>query len=76
MRWSVPTLANGAPNPAACRAVQGVGACWAEIGDKWPSTTEFKVYDLVGELDQLMDEALNLVLARAIGVPSQPQSEL
>ncbi len=48
----------------------------SEIGDKWPSTTEFKVYDLVGELDQLMDEALNLVLARAIGVPSQPQSEL
>ena len=36
--WSVPTLANGAPDPAACRAVQGVGACWAEIGDKWRFT--------------------------------------
>lgn len=33
--WTVPTLANGNPDPATCRAAHGVGACWAAIGDKW-----------------------------------------
>jgi general L-amino acid transport system permease protein len=36
--WSVPTLANGNADPAACRAVQGVGACWAAVADKWRFT--------------------------------------
>jgi len=33
--WSVPTTATGAMDPTACRALHGVGACWAAIGDKW-----------------------------------------
>ncbi len=33
--WSVPTGANGNPDPTACRQLQGAGACWAMIGDKW-----------------------------------------
>ncbi len=33
--WTVPMGANGQPDPAACRAVHGVGACWAAVGDKW-----------------------------------------
>jgi general L-amino acid transport system permease protein len=32
--WSVPQGATG-PDAAACRAVQGVGACWAVIGEKY-----------------------------------------
>ncbi len=32
--WSVPDGATG-PNTDACRAVRGVGACWAVIGEKW-----------------------------------------
>ncbi len=32
--WSVPQTAHG-PDPAACRALQGTGACWAVIGDKY-----------------------------------------
>ena len=32
--WSVPDGPNG-PNPAACQAAQGVGACWAVIREKW-----------------------------------------
>ncbi len=33
--WTVPQTAAGAPDPAACRARIGVGACWAVIGDKY-----------------------------------------
>lgn len=33
--WTVPTLPNGNFDPATCRAVHGVGACWAAVGDKW-----------------------------------------
>lgn len=33
--WSVPLTATGAMDPTSCRAVHGVGACWAAIGDKW-----------------------------------------
>ena len=33
--WTVPTLPNGNPDPASCRALRGVGACWAAVGDKW-----------------------------------------
>ncbi len=33
--WSVPIGANNLPDPTACRAVHGEGACWAAIGDKW-----------------------------------------
>jgi general L-amino acid transport system permease protein len=33
--WTVPTLPNGNPDPATCRAVHGAGACWAAVGDKW-----------------------------------------
>jgi general L-amino acid transport system permease protein len=33
--WSVPKGANGLPDPTACRAVHGDGACWAAVGDKW-----------------------------------------
>ena len=36
--WTVPHLPNGNPDPAACRAVHGVGACWAAVGDKWRLT--------------------------------------
>jgi general L-amino acid transport system permease protein len=32
--WSVPQTAQGGPDPARCRALQGAGACWAVIGDK------------------------------------------
>ena len=32
--WTVPDGANG-PDTSACRAAQGVGACWAVIGDKY-----------------------------------------
>jgi len=33
--WSVPETASGQPNPAACQAAQGTGACWAVIGEKY-----------------------------------------
>ena len=33
--WTVPMGANGTLDPAACRAAQGVGACWAVIWDKY-----------------------------------------
>jgi len=33
--WSVPAGANGQPDPSACRAAKGEGACWAMVGDKW-----------------------------------------
>ena len=32
--WSVPVTSAG-PDPAACRAAKGAGACWAVIGEKW-----------------------------------------
>ena len=32
--WAVPDGANG-PDTAACRAVQGVGACWAVLGENY-----------------------------------------
>ena len=32
--WSVPDIA-GKPDPSACRAAIGDGACWAVIGDKY-----------------------------------------
>lgn len=32
--WSVP-IVNGRPDPSACRAAIGSGACWAVIGDKY-----------------------------------------
>src|ERR1700682_5157702 len=32
--WTVPQGANG-PDPTACRQLQGAGACWAMIGDKY-----------------------------------------
>ena len=36
--WTVPNLPNGNPDPSACRAVHGVGACWAAVHDKWRLT--------------------------------------
>ena len=36
--WSVPNLTNGNPDPSACRAVHGIGACWAAVHDKWRLT--------------------------------------
>ena len=33
--WTVPVAANPLETAAPCRQVQGVGACWAVIGDKW-----------------------------------------
>ena len=33
--WSVPVAANPLETAIPCRQVQGVGACWAVIGDKW-----------------------------------------
>ncbi len=36
--WTVPETAGGAPDPEACRAAKGVGACWAMIGDKYRFT--------------------------------------
>ncbi len=33
--WSVPNTPAGTPDPAACRAAHGTGACWAMIGDKY-----------------------------------------
>jgi general L-amino acid transport system permease protein len=33
--WWVPTTASGTLDPTSCRAVHGVGACWAAIHDKW-----------------------------------------
>ena len=32
--WSVPVGPTG-PDPEACRAAKGVGACWAMVGDKY-----------------------------------------
>ena len=32
--WTVPQGANG-PDPTACRKLEGSGACWAMIGDKY-----------------------------------------
>ena len=36
--WSVPETASGALDPTACREAQGVGACWAMVGDKYRFT--------------------------------------
>ncbi len=36
--WSVPATPSGAPDPEACRAAQGTGACWAMVGDKYRFT--------------------------------------
>ena len=36
--WSVPATAGGALDPTPCREAQGVGACWAMIGDKYRFT--------------------------------------
>ena len=36
--WSVPATAGGALDPTACREAQGVGACWAMVGDKYRFT--------------------------------------
>ncbi len=33
--WSVPYNAQGVPNTSACLKMQGIGACWAVIGDKY-----------------------------------------
>jgi general L-amino acid transport system permease protein len=33
--WSVPYNAQGVPNTSACLKMQGVGACWAVIADKY-----------------------------------------
>ncbi len=33
--WSVPRTAAGRPDAAACRALEGAGACWAVINDKY-----------------------------------------
>jgi len=33
--WTVPVAANPLETAAPCRQVQGVGACWAVLGDKW-----------------------------------------
>jgi general L-amino acid transport system permease protein len=33
--WSVPATTNPLEAAGPCRAVQGTGACWAVIGDKW-----------------------------------------
>jgi general L-amino acid transport system permease protein len=33
--WTVPEGANGRLDPSACRAAQGIGACWAVIWDKY-----------------------------------------
>jgi general L-amino acid transport system permease protein len=33
--WTVPVAANPLETAAPCRQAQGVGACWAVIGDKW-----------------------------------------
>ena len=33
--WSVPDGANGQPDTSACRAAQGIGACWAVLGEKY-----------------------------------------
>jgi general L-amino acid transport system permease protein len=33
--WQVPIDANGRPDASACRALEGIGACWAVIADKY-----------------------------------------
>jgi general L-amino acid transport system permease protein len=33
--WSVPYNAQGVPNTSACLKMQGIGACWAVIADKY-----------------------------------------
>jgi general L-amino acid transport system permease protein len=33
--WTVPVAANGAPDTRVCRALNGAGACWAVIGEKY-----------------------------------------
>ena len=33
--WTVPYNAQGAPDPTACQAAKGTGACWAVIEDKY-----------------------------------------
>src|ERR1700678_2981616 len=33
--WSVPVATNPLETAIPCRQMQGVGACWAVIGDKW-----------------------------------------
>jgi DNA repair exonuclease SbcCD nuclease subunit len=46
-----------------------------EIGDQWPSSSEFSKAELVASLDQFMDEARTLVLARASGKFAMPATE-
>ena len=36
--WSVPENAAGGLDPTPCREAQGVGACWAMVGDKYRFT--------------------------------------
>ncbi len=36
--WSVPATAAGGLDPTPCREAQGVGACWAMVGDKYRFT--------------------------------------
>jgi general L-amino acid transport system permease protein len=36
--WSVPATSSGGLDPTPCREAQGVGACWAMIGDKYRFT--------------------------------------
>jgi general L-amino acid transport system permease protein len=33
--WTVPRTATGAADTSSCRALQGAGACWAVIGEKY-----------------------------------------
>ena len=33
--WSLPTAANPLDTAIPCRQIQGAGACWAMVGDKW-----------------------------------------
>jgi general L-amino acid transport system permease protein len=33
--WSLPQTAAGQPDPSACRAAKGVGACWAVVREKY-----------------------------------------
>jgi general L-amino acid transport system permease protein len=33
--WTLPNNAQGAPDTGLCRAIMGVGACWAVVPEKW-----------------------------------------
>jgi general L-amino acid transport system permease protein len=33
--WSLPANAQGKPDTSVCRAVKGIGACWAVVPEKW-----------------------------------------